>query len=415
MKRIMTLLLVVLLGSFSLAQTVRIFAAGTQGEAIEPLLADFTAATGIQVEIEVGGATSEQRAQYLSTVLTAGSSDIDLYAFDVVDPLRFAASGWVQPLNDFFANEDEMLDFLSVFLQGEVDANLIDGVLYGIPWYTDAQFLYYRQDLLDKYGFSPPTTWEELKEQALVIMAGEADPNLQGFNYQGAAIEGVVCTFLEALWTAGGNWVDAEGNVTVNTPEALRALQWYDDTIASGITIEAIAEMTTDLSRQQFQSGNVVFMLNWGYAWARFQNDDDSEVAAKVGVAPLPAFEGNESATCVGGFQFAMNPHSNNKEAAFELMKYLTSYDSQQAFAINSSYIPSRDALYADSAVLEAAPHYGLFYDVIVNARPRPQTPYYGEVSQLIRASMNAFFARAATAEQTLEEMQFGLEEILAD
>ena len=64
-------------------------------------------------------------------------------------------------------------------------------------------------------------------------------------------------------------------------------------------------------------------MLNWGYAWARFQGDEDSEVAGMVGVAPLPAFEGNESATCVGGWQWAINPYSENKEVAFDVIQVL--------------------------------------------------------------------------------------------
>ena len=128
--------------------------------------------------------------------------------------------------------------------------------LYAVPAYTDAQFLYYRTDLLEKYGFDgPPTTWSELQTQAQTIMEGENDPSLQGFNYQGAAIEGAVCTFLEALWTAGGDWQDDEGNITVNTPEGEQALNWYQETLDSGITKANIAETGTDNSRQEFQAG----------------------------------------------------------------------------------------------------------------------------------------------------------------
>ena len=90
----------------------------------------------------------------------------------------------------------------------------------------------------------------------------------------------------------------------------MRALEWYADTMASGITKPNIAETSTDNSRQEFGAGDVVFMLNWAYAWSRFQTDEDSQVKGNVGIAPLPAFEGNESATCVGGWQWAINPYS---------------------------------------------------------------------------------------------------------
>jgi multiple sugar transport system substrate-binding protein len=393
---------------------VRVFVGSTlRPDIIGPILDQFTVETGIETEIEEGGATTEVRDQYLSTIFTSRSGDIDLYLMDIVNPAQYAAAGWAEPLDGYFESEGARDEYLEPYLDSVVTANTVDGQLYGLPGWTDAQFLYYRSDLLEKYGFEPPTTWEELKAQALAITEGEGDPNLQGFNYQGAAIEGVNCTFLEALWTAGGDWQDGEGTVTIDSDAGRTALAWYDETLASGITKAAIAEETTDLSRQTFQAGDAVFMLNWGYAWAHFQDDEDSEVKGMVGVAPLPAFGDNASATCVGGFQWAMNPFSDNKDEAFQVMQYMTSYEAQKTLAIEASSIPVRDDLYGDDEVLAAAPQFGEFYDVITAARPRPITPYYSEVSELIRSSMNAFFARSQDAQTTLSQMQSGLEDIL--
>ena len=102
-------------------------------------------------------------------------------------------------------------------------------------------------------------------------------PTCRALTIRAQAIEGTNCTFLEALWTAGGNWQADDGTVTVDSDAGQTALAWYDETLSSGITKPGIAEETTDLSRQAFQAGDVVFMLNWGYAWAHFQEDDDSE------------------------------------------------------------------------------------------------------------------------------------------
>ena len=394
------------------AQTLRVFIGSTlRPDVIGPILEQFTAETGIETEMELGGATTDVRQQYLSTVLTSRSGEIDVFLFDVIDPPQYAAAGWAEPLNDYFESDAAMQQFLEPYLDGTVQANLVEGTLYGIPAWTDAQFLYYRTDLLEEYGFEPPTTWNELKEQALAIQQGEGDPNLQGFNYQGAAIEGTNCTFLEPLWSAGGDWRDSDGNITVDSPEGRQVLEWYQETLDSGITPSNIAEVATDDSRQQFQAGDVVFMLNWGYAWAHFQSEE-SEVQGQVGVAPLPAFEGGQSATCVGGFQWAMNPFSENKEQAFQLMQYMASEESQRTLAVEASHIPARESLYSDPAVLEAAPHFEQFYDVIVNARPRPQTEFYSQVSEVIRTSMNGFFAGAMGIDETLETMQTGLEDI---
>jgi multiple sugar transport system substrate-binding protein len=404
--------LVLLLAPFAAAQTLRVFIGSTlRPDVIGPILEQFSAETGIATELELGGATTDVRQQYLSTVLTSRSGEIDVFLFDVIDPPQYAAAGWAEPLNGYFAGEAEMREFLDPYLDGTVQANLVDRTLYGIPAWTDAQFLYYRSDLLEKYGFEPATTWSELKEQALAVQEGEGDPNLQGFNYQGAAIEGANCTFLEPLWSAGGDWRDEEGRITVDSPEGRMVLEWYLDTMDSGITPENIAEVATDDSRQQFQAGDVLYMLNWGYAWAHFQGEE-SPVRGLVGVAPLPAFEGGQSATCVGGFQWAMNPFGDNKENAFELMRYMASEDSQRTLAVEASHIPARDSLYSDPEVLEAAPHFEQFHDVIVNARPRPQTEFYSEVSELIRTTMNAFLSRSIGVEEALDTMQTGLEDI---
>jgi multiple sugar transport system substrate-binding protein len=413
--RSLILALILFAAPLAFAQTtLKVFVGGQERpDIMQGLLDKFSAANpGIAAKVVVGGATSDVQQQYLSTILTSKSSDLDVMLIDVIRPATYAAAHWAEPLNQYFDDGAAMKKYLSAFLPGPVKADTVKGKLYAIPAFTDAQFLYYRKDLLKKYGLQPPKTWSQLKSEALTIMKGENDPNLQGFNYQGAAIEGTVCTFLEALWTAGGDWQNAQGEITVDSPAGQQALNWYQETLNSGITKKSIAEEATDNSRKEFQAGNVVFMLNWGYAWAHFQDDKDSQVKGKVGVAPLPAFKGHQTATCVGGWQWAINPYGKHKAEAFKLIKFLASEDSERTLAVKASNIPARKALYKDPAVLKADPQYGKFYDVITAARPRPITPYYDEVSNVIRTTMNAFFAQSLTVDQALKQMQQGLEKI---
>ncbi len=417
MKRFALMLIAMATLGLALAQSqVKVFIGSRQNvDLLTELVAPFEAETGIDVVFEIGGNTSEVQQQYLNTVLQSKSDEIDIFLIDVVRPAQYAAAGWAEPLNSYFASNDEMMAFLEDFLPGPVQANLIDGTLWALPSYTDAQFLYYRTDLLEKYGFEPPVTWDEMISQAITILEGENDSTLQGFNFQGAAIEGANCTFLEPLWTAGGDWRDASGNVTVDSYEGRRAFEFLLDTMDIGITKPNIAETATDDSRKEFQAGDVVFMLNWGYVWARSQGDDDSQVKGKVGVAPLPAFAGHQSATCIGGWQWALNAFSSNKEDAFEVMRFLAGQDVQRELAARDSRIPARFSLYQDPEVLEAAPHFGLFFDVIVNARPRPVTPFYDEVSELIRTTVNAVLARSIDVDEALETIQTGLEDIVGN
>ena len=159
---------------------------------------------------------------------------------------------------------------LAEYLPVYADADVVDGQVVALPAFADSMFLYYRADLLDKYGFEPPATWGELIEQAKAIQEGEGNDALQGLSYQGAAIEGANCTFLVPYWGAGGTLRNADGEVDIDEDAVMQAFEFLLSTIEEGVTKQNIAEVGTDDTRKEFQAGNVVFAINWGYAWNRF-------------------------------------------------------------------------------------------------------------------------------------------------
>ena len=130
----------------------------------------------------------------LRTQFQAGGGDIDVILGDVIWPAQFAVNGWVSDLSDRFKDTD-------AFLPGPIEASTYDGKIWAVPWYTDAGLLYYRQDLLEKSGFSePPATWAELQEMAAKVMKDEGIGN--GFVFQGDEYEGGVCNGCEYIWSA---------------------------------------------------------------------------------------------------------------------------------------------------------------------------------------------------------------------
>ncbi|MDZ7799163.1 MAG: extracellular solute-binding protein [Trueperaceae bacterium] len=147
---------------------------------MEELVAPFEEDSGIDVQFEEGGNTAEVQRQYLNTVLQSQSDDIDIFLIDVTEPSRYAAAGWAEPLNQYFDSEQAMMDYLDAFLPGPVEANLIDGTLYALPSYTDAQFLYDRTDLLEKYGFDPPETWDEMVSRRSPSCRARTTPACKG-------------------------------------------------------------------------------------------------------------------------------------------------------------------------------------------------------------------------------------------
>ena len=249
----------------------------------------------VRVELELGGATSDLQAQYLNTVLSAGDTSLDVFVLDVVRPAQFAAAGWAEPLDSYIPDKDALLgEYLPVY----AEANQVDGSLVALPAYADSMFLYYRKDLLEKYDQPVPTTWDELRETAKVIMEGENDPTLQGVSFQGAAIEGTVCTFLLPYWSLG-HVLEKDGEFAFSSEGAVDAFNLWLGMMADGVAPANSAEVKTDDTRKTFQAGDAVFAVLWAYGWSMFQGDE-FEVPGKVGVARLPSVAGRRAGDLPG-------------------------------------------------------------------------------------------------------------------
>lgn len=357
---------------------------------------------GTKVAIETGGNTSEAQAQYLNTIMSAKDPSLDVLILDVIRPAQFAAAGWTVP----FEGKDT-----SAYLPAYAEANTVNGKVVALPAFADSMFLYYRKDLLDKYGIAPPKTWDELTAAAKKIAEGEKNPDLQGLSFQGKAIEGAVCTFLLPYWSQGKNLVE-NGKLTFDKTAAVNSLQLWKSFVDQGVAKKNIAEVATDDTRKEFQAGNVVFAVNWSYAWAQSQGKD-SAVVGKVGVARLPAVTGGEQATCLGGWEWGVSAYSNHKDEAQKLVEYLSSQETSTFMAVNGSLLPTYSAAYKDEAVLKAAPWFADALQVVETAKPRPVTPRYNEVSEVIRTTVNAVLAGVTTPEDGAAQIEARLKRII--
>jgi multiple sugar transport system substrate-binding protein len=266
----------------------------------------------VKVAIETGGNTSEAQAQYLNTVMTAKDTSLDIMILDVIRPAQYAAAGWTVPFNDALGKDADAL--MKRYLPAYAEANSVDGKIVALPAFADAMFLYYRKDLLEKYGIQPPQTWDELAAASRKVAEGEKNPNLQGLSFQGKAIEGAVCTFLLPYWSMGKQLV-SNGKLTFDRDTAVKSLALWKSFVDQGVAKKNIAEVATDDTRKEFQAGNVLFAVNWSYAWGQF-NGTESAVKEKVGVVTLPAVKGGQAASCLGGWEWGVSAYSNNKSEA---------------------------------------------------------------------------------------------------
>src|SRR5258707_1781567 len=164
-------------------------------------------------------ATLQQYQQYWA----AKSGDVDVYMIDVIWP-GIAAPHAVDLKK--YCKEDEIKQHFPRIIEN----NTVGGKLVGWPFFTDAGVLYYRTDLLEKYGYKePPKTWEELAEMAKKIQDGErkdGKADFQGFVFQGKASESVTCNAIEWIYSyGGGTIIDPDKKVTINNPNAIKALE----------------------------------------------------------------------------------------------------------------------------------------------------------------------------------------------
>ena len=404
-----------MLGSAALAQaqtTLRIFTGGQQRPDVMRQIVDVYQKNNpaVKVEVEVGGATSEQQQQYLNTVLASKDSALDLVLIDVIRPAQWAAAQWAEPLDSYLGAEKDAI--MARYLPAYRAANIVNGKVIALPYFADAQFLYYRKDLLEKYGIQPPKTWDELKAAAQKIMAGENNPNLRGFETAGAPIEGTVCTYLVPMWGMGEDLMK-DGKLNLAGDAAKKPFALWADLKAANVTPPNLAEIPTDRIRQNFQAGNLIFGMTWGYVWNRAENDADSTVKGKVGVVPLPGFTADKPATCIGGWQVAVSAFSKNKAEAAKLAKFLSSPEVAKMQAILASHLPVFPDVYTDKDVLAANPWFAQALPVVLASKSRPVHARYTEVSEIIRTNMNAYLAGTKTAEAALADMSGRLGTIL--
>lgn len=364
---------------------------------------------GIEIKVAVGGTTSEQQAQYLNTQMSAKDSTLDIISLDVVRPAQFAAAHWTMPLNDHLKDGEKYLDR---FLPAYSEANLVDGKVTALPARADVMLLFYRKDLLDKYGLKPPKTWSELSADAKKIQKGEGS-DISGISFQGAAIEGAVCTFLLPYWSMGHNIVNDQGKLTFDRGAAVKSLQLWKGFVDDGVAPKNIAEVATDDTRQDFQNGKAIFAVEWPYAWNHFENDKDSSVKGKVGMTTVPAMDGGKSATCLGGWQWGVSAYSDHKKDAIELAKYLSSPEVSKYIAIHGSTLPVYADLYKDPDVTKAIPWFPDLLPIVRTAHSRPVTPRYNEVSNAIRTVVNAVLAGQMSPEDGADQMQSRLQRVL--
>lgn len=381
---------------------------GKDVEVLQAMFKQWEEETGHTVKIvTMPASTSDQFAQY-RLWLAAGTTDIDLYQTDVI---------WAPQLADHFVDLTEATkDEIGKHYPSVIESQTVDGKLVAMPLFTDAPALYYRKDLLEKYGKEVPTTWEELAATAQEVQDGEraAGANdLWGYVWQGNAYEGLTCNALEWVKSfGGGQIVEPDGTISINNENAAKAID-NAATWVGTISPPGVLSYQEEEARGVWQTGNSVFMRNWPYAYA-LSASDDSAVKDKFDVAPLPS-GGAGSAATLGGWNVAVSKYSQHQEAAISLLNFLTGEKGQRYFAMETGHLPTVVSLYEDEEIGQKYPLIPRWKEVFESSVPRPSAPTkgkYNEVSAKFWSAVHETLSGNGTAAENLEILELDLEDV---
>ena len=367
----------------------------------------FTKDTGIQVKVLPHPEKSDESYSQLARNFSSKSSAFDVVMMDVVWPGAFAP---------YLVDLKKPLGKLAKQHAAGIVANdTVGGKLIAMPWFGDFGILYYRTDLLKKYGYkAPPKTWSELGSMAKKIQAGErgSNPNFAGFVYQGNSYEGLTCDALEWVASAGGGHFVDGGKATINNAKAAAILNLFRSWVGT-ISPRGVTTYGEEEARIPFTNGNAAFMRNWPYAYSSGQAAG-SKIKGKFSVTVLPHGPGARSVGTVGGWQLGVSKFSKHKPAAIEFVRYMTSPAVERFNAITNSNVPTIPSVAKDKAVVKANPY--LKPEIASVARVTRPAKYlkshYNEGSKIIYQGINQIL-NGRSASSVLPGIQSKLNRIL--
>lgn len=359
--------------------------------------------------IELPDSADQQRQQLVQNAQIE-SDTFSVLNLDVVWTSEFAANRWILPLPEDALPTESMIP-------STVEAATYRGTLYGAPYYTDGALLYYRTDLLDAAGVeAPPTNWEEMTAACDKVLALPEAEGMSCYAGQFDKNEALTVNFTEAVGSAGGQVFDAEGNPTVDTPEALAGLTQLTEAFDGGLVPSDAITYLEEQGRRAFQEGELVFLRNWPFVYSSLTaTDGSSDVVDKFGISAVPGIGDNPGVSTLGGRNLAVSPFTENKATALDFIKFFTSEEESKARLDKSSRAPVYPTLLEDPAVVEERPFYPTLLESLENAQPRPKVVQYGATTTAIQEEAYAALTGEKTPEQALADMQAKLEELSAE
>ena len=351
----------------------------------------------IKVVWDTQSRTTDTYFSTLKRALQAKSKAVDVFSGDVIWPAQLAGAGLVLPLDSYFPKSE-----WKKYLDGPIADVQYKGHIYAAPWFTDFGLIYYRKDLLAKYHMAVPTTWEQMRQEAVTLVKKHAVK--EGFVFQGNQYEGLVCDALEYIWGAGGQMYGPDAAKT--QAQAAKGLATMRSMITSGASPKAVTTYQEETgSGPDFRDGLAAFLRNWPYNWGLSQDKSKSKVAGKVGVRPMLHEPGQAGYSTLGGWNFFINKYSAHPKEAWQFIHYMIGFDAQKTKAIMAGQGMALRAVYNDPQVLKANPWYKTVIPEL-RIRPRPLSPVYADISLQMQKDFHQVLDGSMTPDAAVKDIE---------
>ena len=315
---------------------------------------------------------SSQREQ-LARRLAAQDSSIDIMSLDPPFIPEFAEPGFLAEV------PDELQDTEGI-VQGSVESATWNEELVTVPFWANSQLLWYRKSVAEDLDLDmDKVTWDELieavKDNELLI------------GVQGAKEESLTVWINALIASAGGEIVTADADKSdeielgLDSDEGRKAAEIISQIGKEGLAGAGLPTADENASMNLFQGDEGAFMVNWPFVWSAI-GEANEDLLGDIGWAMYPRVdEDTESAPPVGGINLGVSAFSENPDLAYEAVKCIVQPEHQTEYFLTDGNPPSAKEAFDDDEVKEEFPMSDLIRDSLDVAAPRPQSPFYNEIS----------------------------------
>lgn len=366
------------------------------------LIAEFEEMTGATIEIVTAPIPEHTEKALVEFIAQRGTYDV--IAMQTSDMMANFTPFFL-PLDDYLAEDAEEMQW-DDFIEAMRDWGLVDGQQLGVPFRAGTQMLYYRKDLLEEAGIEVPTTLDELMAAAHALTQdtdGDGTTDIYGFVQRGKAPAEIAHDWLTSFYSAGGDFFDAEGQCGFNSPAGIQATEQWIELYTSGVYPPDVFAWGRDDYITALQQGRAAMGIYVSSYWERLIDPNDSLYADQIGWALPPTNPGvPEGRSRGGGWLFTINRFSEEPDASWELIKYLTSVENHERSAIEFGNGPVRTSTFESEAYQELFP---LAADWLIgtgNSVSDPAIDQHAQILEILSVEITAAMQGRKSAEQTM-------------